>query len=199
MRSPGGSKMMQRRALVALAVVGGLALAGCTGDDEPGPTIGSAAPDGAAGPTRPAVDSDISPKGMGPYLVGVKLADLQTAGLVGDTEKAEGCPDLALGKGLPDYAVPALAFDDGQLVHLTVSTPAVRTTEGGRVAMTRAEVEANHPDGRQVAGRAGASGWLVTEDANGLLFRFDGENRVESIEAGDSAALQRRFTSGREC
>ncbi|BCJ66062.1 hypothetical protein GCM10009779_21510 [Polymorphospora rubra] len=190
--------MMQRRALVALAVVGGLALAGCTGD-EPGPTMVSAGPDTAATPTRPAVDSDVSPKGMGPYLVGVKLADLQTAGLVGDTEKADGCPDLALGKGLPDYAVPALVFDDGQLVRLTVSTPAVRTTEGGRVAMTRAEVEANHPDGRQLAGRAGASGWLVTEDVNGLLFRFDGEDRVESIEAGESAAIQRRFTNGREC
>ena len=160
-------------------------------------------PDGtinSAGP-RPATSATtLSAGGFGPYKIGVSQADLKAAGLLGKVSKAraDNCADYTVSKGLSKYHSPALSFYNGRLLHLTVSSSAIKTDKGVKVGTTLANVKGQYPSGKQLTDFSGAGAWFATNGAYGLLFGID-DDKVKSIQAGMAEPIQFKYTDDQGC
>ncbi|HEX6969350.1 MAG TPA: hypothetical protein VF174_11160 [Micromonosporaceae bacterium] len=189
---------------VALGAATLLLVVGCGTDipvEEPLPfptqhADAAATPSGApsAGPPE-----DLWPGGMGPYLIGASLTDLEADGLIASAAPADDCPERILAKGMEEYDTPTLAFRDGKLIYLMVDTPLARTAEGARVTMSLNAIRKRHPDGERLTGGPAGPAWFVTEEGKGLLFQLDSAGRVTSIEAGTVEMLRTRYKTGKGC
>jgi hypothetical protein len=193
-------------------VVAAVALAGCAGGggggeaEAPAGTTGAGAATSAAatpGPSRSADEkADLAASGVGPYTVGVKLADLRARRLVVDVRPQAACQGLTLARGTDDYQSPSLVFFNDQLQYLSVDSPLARTTEGARVGMPVGQVQAKYPDAATLNSVAGGGMALLAKDSSGkyaLLFRISTAGTVESIEAGLAETLEFRFTDREGC
>jgi hypothetical protein len=160
-------------------------------------------PDGtvnSAGP-RPATSATtLSAGGFGPYKIGVSQADLKAAGLLGKVSKAraDNCADYTKAKGLSKYHSPALSFYNGRLLHMTISSSAIKTDKGVKVGTTLANVKGQYPSGKQLTDFSGAGAWFATDGAYGLLFGI-GDNKVKSIQAGMAEPIQFKYTDDQGC
>jgi hypothetical protein len=160
-------------------------------------------PDGtinSAGP-RPATSATtLSAGGFGPYKIGVSQADLKAAGLLGKVSKAraDNCADYTVAKGLSKYHSPALSFYNGRLLHLTVSSSAIKTDKGVKVGTALANVKGQYPSGKQLTDFSGAGAWFATNGAYGLLFGI-GDDKVKTIQAGMAEPIQFKYTDDQGC
>ena len=165
---------------------------------EPAPT--------RAAPTRPALKPSpsgaatgevLTPKGLGPWTVGVSVAQLRGKGLVDTLQTIPSCPDL--GNVIGQLEDPDLVFYQNKLIYLSVDSTYIKTAKGARVGMPLAEIKAKHPGGRQLDDGLGGTAWLVTEGVNGMLFRFGASGKVERIDAGKAETIEFRFAEGEGC
>jgi hypothetical protein len=148
-------------------------------------------------PTGPAAEAVLTPKGLGPYQVGVSVAQLRSLGLVDTLRTIPSCPDL--GNVIGQLEDPDLVFYKEKLTYLSVDSPYIKTGKGARVGMSLAEVKAKHPTGRQLDDGLGGKAWLVTEGTNAMLFRASAGGKVEQIDAGKAETIEFRFTEGEGC
>ena len=174
--------------------------------DPPEPIAsGEPAPTRAA-PTRPAPrptvtslpgEDHLTPRGLGPWTVGVSVAQLRSLGLVDTLRTIPSCPDL--GNVIGQLEDPDLVFYQNKLIYLSVDSTYIQTAKGARVGMSLAEIKAKHPTGRQIDDGMGGKAWLVTEGTNGMLFRTGASGKVERIDAGKAETIEFRFTEGEGC
>lgn len=160
-------------------------------------------PDGtinSAGPPPATSGATLSAGGFGPYKIGVSQADLRAAGLLGKVSKApeDNCADYTVAKGLSRYHSPALSFYHGRLLHLSVSSSAIKTDLGVKVGTTLATVKGRYPRGKQLTDFSGAGAWFASEGAYALLFGF-GDDKVTSIQAGMAEPIQFKYTDDQGC
>ncbi|MFI7596858.1 hypothetical protein [Actinoplanes sp. NPDC049681] len=143
-----------------------------------------------------AVEPDVlAAAGLGPYAIGVAQRDLKSAGLIGAVSTKQKC---ATAKGLADYASPALAFSDGKLERISVTSRDVSTATGAEVGTTYAKVKQLYPSGKQLDDWVGAKAWFAVDGGNALLFVIKND-RVASMQAGPAQALQFHHTDDQGC
>ena len=160
-------------------------------------------PDGtinSAGPRPAASGTTLTAGGFGPYKIGVSQADLRAAGLLGKVSKArqDNCKDYTEAKGLSKYHSPALSFYNGRLLHLSVSSSAIKTDKGVKVGTTLANVKGQYPSGKQLTDYSGAGAWFATNGAYALLFGI-GNDKVKTIQAGMAEPIQFKYTDDQGC
>ena len=160
-------------------------------------------PDGtinSAGPRPVTSGTTLSAGGFGPYKIGASQADLKAAGLLGKVSKAreDNCADYTVSKGLSKYHSPALSFYNGRLLHLTVSSSAIKTDKGVKVGTTLANVKGQYPSGKQLTDFSGAGAWFATNGAYALLFGI-GDDKVKIIQAGMAEPIQFKYTDDQGC
>ncbi|MEV8507248.1 hypothetical protein AB0368_20870 [Actinoplanes sp. NPDC051475] len=143
-----------------------------------------------------AVEPDVlSAAGLGPYAIGVAQPDLKSAQLIGAVSTKHDC---ATAKGLSDYASPGLAFSDGKLERISVTSRDISTATGAEVGTTYAKVKAMYPSGKQLDDWVGAKAWFTLDGGNALLFVIK-DDRVASMQAGPAQALQFHHTDNQGC
>jgi hypothetical protein len=174
-----------------------------TGSNAKGKPAFTKNPDGtinSAGPRPAASGTTLNAGGFGPYKIGVSQADLKAAGLLGKVSKAreDNCADYTVAKGLSKYHSPALSFYNGRLLHLTVSSAAIKTDKGVNVGTTLANVKGQYPSGKQLTDFSGAGAWFASEGAYALLFGI-GDSKVKSIQAGMAEPIQFKYTDDQGC
>ncbi|GAA2550912.1 hypothetical protein GCM10010435_21320 [Winogradskya consettensis] len=207
--------MRHRYAAVTVAAITLLGVAACSKDDDkdagafvnPDPAASSAAPvsevpESAApgakkgqAPVGKGSSEVLAAGGLGPYLIGVGQKDLSSAKLVGKVTKKGDCATSA---GLSKYDTPALAFSDGKLKRVTVTSTAVSTQAGAKVGTAYDQVKALYPKGKQLDDWIGASAWYTVDGKNALLFRID-NGKVAAIMVGEAQTVQFYFTDQQGC
>ena len=209
---------MVRQAVLRLAVMAGLLLAGVAGcgSNEPvsaataTPTstaaVAAATPSTSAAPTASdgAQPTDqVHPAGIGPFVVGVPLARLQSSGAVGNNRPIAQCPTWTTADGTGDYAFVHATFSKGALVWIEVNTGAVSTMEGAMVGMALDEVAGMYSGkGVPLTNASGGTALGVAGDPStgtGLLLRTTVDAQISVIEAGSYDLLKLRFVNGKGC
>ncbi|WP_067509034.1 hypothetical protein [Actinoplanes sp. TFC3] len=207
--------MRHRRIALTVTAIALLGVAACGNDSDddagafvnPSAAASTAAP--AAEPSAPTAKNGqapvgkdaktatdvVSASGLGPYLTGVAQADLASAKLIGKTKKVDKCTAAA---GLSKYRAPALAFNDGKLTRISITSTKVKTAGGAKVGMSYDEVKKLYPNGKQLDNWVGASAWYTAEGGNGLLFKI-ADGKVSAIDAGQGEAVQFAYTDQQGC
>ncbi|MEV6495791.1 hypothetical protein AB0M20_45310, partial [Actinoplanes sp. NPDC051633] len=144
--------------------------------------------------------STLSAGGLGPYKIGTTLKALQSAKLVGRTEKlrADNCPDHVAATGTSKFHSPELVFFDGRLLRLTVTGDKITTSRGVKIGSTVATVKAKYADGKQIDDSVGRGAWLSTIGDYGLLFELNGD-KVSGLQAGMAEPMQFKYTDNQGC
>jgi hypothetical protein len=144
--------------------------------------------------------STLSAGGLGPYKIGTTLKALQSAKLVGRTEKlrADNCPDHVAATGTSKFHSPELVFFDGRLLRLTVTGNKITTSRGVKIGSTVATVKAKYADGKQIDDSVGRGAWLSTIGDYGLLFELNGD-KVSGLQAGMAEPMQFKYTDNQGC
>ena len=192
----GAGRAQTRGMRYGLVVAVVLALGGCEGQTTTQSGGGASAAPGNTPTTVATTPKDFDARGLGTYVVGAKLADLRTRGLVRDLESKAACPGVLFAKGTTDEE---LAFVDGELRSITVRSPQVLTTRGARVGMPVDQVQAKYPDAATLNNATGGLALLATSNEFALLFRISTAGTVESIEAGTADTLEFGFTGDEAC
>jgi len=192
----GAGRAQTRGMRYGLVVAVVLALGGCEGQTTTQSGGGASAAPGNTPTTVATTPKDFDARGLGAYVVGAKLADLRTRGLVRDLESKAACPGVLFAKGTTDEE---LAFVDGELRSITVRSPQVLTTRGARVGMPVDQVQAKYPDAATLNNATGGLALLATSNEFALLFRISTAGTVESIEAGTADTLEFGFTADEGC
>jgi hypothetical protein len=213
---------MVRQTMFRVAVVVGLLLAGVAGcgSNDPIPaatttpaatatatsTVAAATPSTSAAPTVSggAEPTDqVHPAGIGPFVVGVPLARLQSSGAVSNVQPIAQCPTWTTADGTGDYAFVHATFSKGALVWIEVKTGTISTVEGAMLGMALDEVAGIY-SGKGVAltNASGGKALGVAGDPStgtGLLLRTTVDAQISVIEAGTYDLLKLRFVDGKGC
>jgi hypothetical protein len=202
-----------RVALCGVAAVAALVLAGACAKPlaPPGVTPSSPVATGAtASPTvkpspKPTVDPMlvVTPKGVGPYLIGVTLASLQSKGQVVDLEDSPICPGVKFGRSTGKYAGKLrLVFGaDGKLWHFETSDTTLQTTVGARVGMKIATIAGLYGAKATVYPQTGSAlGGVLAEGSGGLavVFLEGPDDRAASLIVGPTELLEAFATGNSE-
>ncbi len=183
----GNPDMIARVAAISTLILG---LAAC---NQPAPAAG--AEPSAPGATAPAAPSGpvLTPKGLGPVLIGMTDAEVRAAAGAANIEPndgpdvTEGCSQIRL-QG--PYAGAILMVEEGKLTRITLGEGATLTTDKGiGVGATPAEVLAAYPGAKaephkyEDAPAQYLTVWTVP-DKEGTVFEVSGSGRVANIHAG---------------
>jgi hypothetical protein len=213
---------MVRQTVFRVVVMAGLLLAGAAGcgSNDPVPAVKAtptataaataavavATPSATAAPTVSggAQPTDqVHPTGIGPFLVGVPLAGLQSSGAISNVQPIAQCPTWTTADGTGDYAFVHATFSKGALVWIEVKTGTVSTVEGAMLGMALDEVAGIY-SGKGVAltNASGGTALGVAGDPStgtGLLLRTSVDAQISVIEAGTYDLLKLRFVDGKGC
>jgi hypothetical protein len=137
----------------------------------------------------------VSAAGLGPYLAGVAQKDLSSAKLISSVKKVDTCTAAA---GLSKYRAPALAFSNGKLTRVAITSTKVKTPGGAKIGMSYDDVKKLYPAGKQLDNWVGASAWYAADGGNALLFKIS-DGKVSEIDAGASEAVQFSYTDQQNC
>jgi hypothetical protein len=200
-----------RATLLAGALV--LGLSACTGDtpnDSPttgaGPsktrTSASPTPSRSPYPTAPATDPAVvfAADGIGGYLIGAGLTDLQSRAMVTNIVPNQLCLDTRQADATGVYAGRlSLTFRAGQLIAIRTTVPDFVTPSGARVGMALADLRSTYGGrGTLIAGKALSVRVPATTLA--LLFTIDpASSTVTGLAAGQAQALEDAVGSGQLC
>jgi hypothetical protein len=173
----------------------------------PGPTV-TPAPSVTPSPaTDPAVV--LAANGIGPYVVGASLADLQSRGLITNVQPSFHCDDSWQG----GYATGRYAerlwvtFYLGRLIDVHTSSTELVTPSGARVGMTLKELQAIYGDrGKLIRGyESQAFSVRVAGTKLGIVFYFEAldthpiDPKVTAIAAGGYERLEDFARNGEGC
>lgn len=214
-------RTLRRLLIIALAALA----AACSPTSGPvapsGPTASPvASPAGPRGTAAPAIETPspspaespsldaelvLTADGIGPYEVGAALADLESRGLVAQVVPSTNCDaswqwadaTADLGGHL------SVGFHDGRVTHMTTDAAGIATASGGRVGLSRDEIEAIY--GQRAAlieGEAGNMAYSVRDPGSdrGIVFYLDSTNSsVRAIGAGDAELMEQAVVVGEGC
>jgi hypothetical protein len=216
-------------ALAALGLAGAIAVAGCgTGTPPPSgtPTPTGRTPTAAssvatrpsattspgaglgtsATPTPPPTDpaTVLGADGIGPYLVGATLTDLQTRGQVSGVADSTACAGTTAAAPTGGYAdLLALSFSGGQLVSVRTTSNTLVTPSGAKVGMSLADAQSLYGGRAKVITTPSGSKALVIAviaTTYALVLYLDaGNNTVTAMSGGDANRLESALRSGSTC
>jgi hypothetical protein len=200
------------RGVAAVVVVVLLALTGCgkgNKNNPPAPGATGESPTATAsagasgGPTptgSPAEVIEFSVDGAGPYLLGSKLAELQTApGLEDVKTGGETCPQNTTARGTGTWHDIYLSFrPDGTLYLLVNRSAAIPTPSGAYLGTPLAQLKTIYAgiSGTELSAGPSKAYLVTTVSGRGILFTLDSANLVFTMVAGDATYLKTSFTSG---
>ncbi len=197
------------RLVMASAAAVAMAAAGC-GSATPSSATVSTAP-ASSGPATPSSGDDLSlvigPDGLGPFTIGVTLAELTSKGLVAGTTRSQSCSDTAGADGVGAYAGMGvrLTFSKGALVAVRVDSDDIRTSTGLAIGPVMETAQTDYPEGKLITGTPGgpaaAAGPSLLVEASGghaLLLASD-DGSVGAIFAGETTLLKGYAATGKYC
>jgi hypothetical protein len=206
--------------IAALAVTVVAIAAGCTKDSgatptsaPPAPTTPAATPSGGGSPS-PSPSAPPSPTadpatvfaadGIGPYVIGTSLADLQGRALVTGISESPLCDDAKGAEATGRFAGQiTLSFRADRLTAVTTNSTTLVTPSGARVGMTLAQLQAVYGGrGTLITGTLGNKAFVVRVIGSGLgiVFYLDATNtRVAAMSGGEAAPLEDAARVGEGC
>jgi hypothetical protein len=207
-------------AVAALAVMTVAIAAGCKKDSGAPPTATPPASTTAAGTppasVSPSPSSAASPSptagpamvfeadGIGPYVIGTSLADLQGRALVTAVFESPHCTDAKGAEATGRYAGQVtLSFKADRLIAVNTNSTSLVTPSGARVGMTLAQLQAVYGSrGTLITGTLGNKAYIVRVLGSGLgiVFYLDATNtRVAAMSGGEATPLEDAARVGEGC
>ena len=167
----------------------------------------SANPSPVASPsTEPATDpaTVLAANGIGPYVVGARLATLESQGLVTNVEPSFHCDDEWQGaQATGRYAGQlSLSFYLGRLIDVHTDSDELVTPSGASVGMPLTELQGIYGDrGTLITGVSANQAFSVhVPDGLGIVFFLDSTNTmVWSMSAGEVKWLDSAAVVGEGC
>ena len=204
---------------VVLLVTGA---AGCKREGAAAPTTGpttttatpSTTPSASASPgaTTPSASPSPTPDaalvlaadGIGPYVVGAALSDLQARNLVTGIYISQTCSDAKGAEAAGRYAGQiTLSFKAERLYAVNTHSTSLVTPSGARVGMTLAQLQGVYGSrGTLMTGVLGNKAYIVRVMASGLaiVFYLDATNaRVAAMSGGEATPLEEAARVGEGC
>lgn len=181
-----------------------LAVAGCSRNQAPTPAANPGATTQSApttiaspGPTAstalaPAFTAD----GIGPYLLGAKLSDLKTAGVLDEVKPGTETCDYTSARGTGAYQDISMIFRPGGTLRVVTNRSAgIPASSGARLGNTLAELQTIYGSaGEKLTRDDGEVAYLATATSgHGILFHFDDKNKVAKMVADDATGLKAGF------
>jgi hypothetical protein len=151
----------------------------------------------------------LAANGIGPYVVGASLADLQSRGLLTNVEPSFHCDaSWQGGHATGRYAAQLtwVTFHLGRLVDVHTSSIELVTPSGARVGMSLTELQGIYGDRGTIVTRG--DGWMAYQALSvrvpntelGIVFYLDETNsKVRSMGAGEVQALEDLARNGEGC
>ena len=200
--------------LFALVALSG-AIAACTvgslGDvpsPSPSPTpspIPTPSPVETPSPAPTADPNVLAANGIGPYVIGASLSELQSQGLVANVEGSVICHDSwQYAQATGSYAGQIeLAFNDGRLIGISAQSDELVTPSGARIGTPLTELQRIYgSQGTLITGTLGNQGFSVrVPDTDlGIMFYLDETNtRARFLDAGDAQRMEDLVVNGEGC
>jgi len=157
-------------------------------------------------PTAPTVDpaTVLAAHGIGPYVVGARLAALESQGLVANVEPSFHCTDeYQNAEATGDYAGQLhLSFLFGRLIDVHTASPEFVTPSGANVGMPLTELQRIYGErGTLITGVSANQAFSVhVPDGLGIVFFLDSTNtKVWSMSAGGVERLDIMAVVGEGC
>jgi hypothetical protein len=174
----------------------------------PAPTASpTSSPSWMPSPTDPAVDAAtvFAANGIGPFVVGARMSELQSRGLVEDVGSSFHCDDSWLNASAtsPNEAQLWFNFHFGRLTVISTSSTDLVTPSGARVGMTLTELKGIYGSrGRLIEGWMGNQAFSVRvpDTALGIVFYLD-ETNITTLwmGAGEAQPLEELAVHGEGC
>jgi hypothetical protein len=212
--------MRRSFAVAALAVTVAAMAAGCKKDSgapssasSPPPPTAAASPSASASPA-PSSSASPSPTpdpatvfaadGIGPYVIGTSLSDLQGRALVTAIYESPHCADAKGAEATGRFAGQiTLSFKADRLTAVNTDSTALVTPSGARVGMTLAQIQAIYGSrGTLVTGTLGNKAYIVRVLGSGLgiVFYLDTTfTRVAAMSGGEATPLEDAVRVGEGC
>jgi hypothetical protein len=142
--------------------------------------------------------------GIGPYIVGIGLSELQTRSLVTGVFESPHCMDVKGADATGRYARQVtLTFKGGRLTAVHSTSTSLVTPSGARVGMTLTQLQAVYGSrGTLISGVLGNQAYIVRVMGSGLaiVFFLDSANtRVASMSGGEATPLEEAARVGEGC
>ena len=157
-------------------------------------------------PTEPAVDQAtvFAANGIGPYVVGARLAALESQGLVTNVEPSFHCDDeWQNAQATGPYAGQLhLSFYLGRLIDVHTASDELVTPSGARVGLPLTELQRIYGErGTLITGVSANQAFSVhVPDGLGIVFFLDSTNtKVWSMSAGEVKWLDSAAVVGEGC
>ncbi len=212
------SRRTGTRAVIALLALTALTvLAGCNRNGATPPPAGisttpattataSPTPTGTPSPTPPPTDPAIvfAADGIGPYVIGTSLTDLQDHGSLANIEESPFCTDAKGADATGLYAGKiTLTFRSGRLTAIHTLSTAYVTPSGARIGMSLTALQGIYGSrGTLINGSLSNKGYSVRVAATGLaiVFLLDSTNtKVAAMSGGEAQALEDAVRHGEGC
>ncbi len=168
--------------------------------------VPSASPVATPSPTEPAIDQAtvLAANGIGPYVVGARLATLESQGLVSNVEPSFHCDDEWQGaEATGRYAGHLhLSFYLGRLTDVHTASTELVTPSGAQVGMTLTELRRIYGQrGTLIDDNSAFQAFSVhVPDGLGIVFFLDETNTmVRSMSAGEVEWLDVAAVVGEGC
>jgi hypothetical protein len=167
------------------------------------PSPGGASPSASPSPT-PDAAIVFAADGIGPYVIGTGLSELQSRSLVTGVYESLTCADSKGAETTGRYAGQVtLLFKAERLTAVNTQSAAVVTPSGARVGMTLAQLQALYGSrGTLITGMLGNKAYVVRVLGSGLaiVFYLDSTNtRVASMSGGEATPLEEAARVGEGC
>lgn len=174
-------------------------------------TVPSAVPTSSPGatpsPTEPAIDpaNVMAADGIGPYVVGAEMSELQSRGLISSVGSSFHCDDSWQYAGATGRYVDAVAltFHGSRVTHISTNSTEFVTPSGARIGMPLTELQSIYGNrGRIVNGTMGNKAFSVrVPDTDlGIVFFLDDTNtRSVWMSAGEVEQLEEFVVHGEGC
>jgi hypothetical protein len=177
----------------------------------PPTTVLSASPTsssiGTPSPTEPAIDpaTVLAADGIGPYVIGAKMSELQSRALVTNIQHSTNCDASWQGaQATGRYAGQlTVTFYLGRLIDMHTHSTDLVTPSGARVGMPLTELQSVYGSrGTLIKGTSGNQAFSVRvpDTALGIVFYLDETNtKVWSMSAGGVQRLEQTAVVGEGC
>lgn len=158
-------------------------------------------------PTKPATDpaTVLAADGIGPYVIGARLSDLQSRSLVMNIERSFACDASWQHAGATGRYAGQLTvtFYLGRLIDMDTNSTELVTPSGARVGMPLTELQSLYGSrGTLITGTSGNQAFSVRvpDTALGIVFYLDETNRkAQSMSAGGVQRLEIAAVVGEGC
>jgi hypothetical protein len=155
-------------------------------------------------PTAPATDPAIvfAADGIGPYVIGVALADLQAHGQVTNLSSSPFCTNYTGGEATGRYAgTITLTFHLGHLTQIHTLSNQYVTPSGAKLGMTLSDLQGIYGARGTLITGALSKGFSVRVESTGLaiVFLIDSSGNANAMSGGEATPLEDAVVHGEGC